>query len=148
MSSHLKDTIIFDCVAMGFFVIVGFWPYSSKTLKFSYTFQGKYWTTFTHASAWQMNATPSPPFPSPSLQASAAENLFMYALHTSPEAKNAEAWTGKRLQTHNLAWVLGLFIYLSKVYSPVNCRGSPQGFSLNQIWQKLKTIQNIHILQT
>ena len=30
-----------------------------------------------------------------------------------------------------------------KVYSPVNRSGSPQGFSLNKIWQKLKTIQNV-----
>ena len=68
---------------------------------------------------------------------------------------------------------LGLFIYLLKAYSPVNRTGSPQGFSLNQfiyllkayspasrtgtpaqgfsldqILHKLKTIQNMNILQT
>ena len=39
-------------------------------------------------------------------------------------------------------------IYLLKAYSPVNRIGSPQGFSLNKIWHKLNTIQNVHILQT
>ena len=42
----------------------------------------------------------------------------------------------------------GLFIYLLKTYSPVNRTGSPQGFSLNQILQKLNTLQSMHILQT
>ena len=39
-------------------------------------------------------------------------------------------------------------IYLLNVYIPVNRTGSPQGFSLNQILQQLKTIQTMHILQT
>ena len=33
-------------------------------------------------------------------------------------------------------------------YRPVNRTGSPQSFSLNQILQKLNTIQTMHILQT
>ena len=41
-----------------------------------------------------------------------------------------------------------LFIYLLKACRPVNSTGSQQGFSLNQILQKLYTIQNMHTLQT
>ena len=40
------------------------------------------------------------------------------------------------------------FIYLLKSYSLINRTGSPQGFSLNGILQKLNTIQKMHILQT
>ena len=39
-------------------------------------------------------------------------------------------------------------LHSSFIYSPVNRTGSPQGFSLNQILHKSKTIQNMHILQT
>ena len=39
------------------------------------------------------------------------------------------------------------YYYLLKAYSPVNRTGSPQGFSLNQILQKLNTVQNMHISQ-
>ena len=47
----------------------------------------------------------------------------------------------------NCTRLLIVFIYLLEAYSPVNRTGSPQGFSLNQCLQKLKTIQNMHILQ-
>ena len=36
--------------------------------------------------------------------------------------------------------------YLFMAYSPVNRTESPQGFWLNQIWHKLNTIRNMHIL--
>ena len=43
----------------------------------------------------------------------------------------------------SVAQFIYLFIYLSKVYNPAVNRtlGSPQGFSLSQIWQKLNSIQ-------
>ena len=38
------------------------------------------------------------------------------------------------------------YYYLLKTYNPVNRTGSPRGFSLNQILNKLNTIQNMHII--
>ena len=41
-----------------------------------------------------------------------------------------------------------LLLFVEGLYSLVNRTGSPQGFSLNQILQKLNTIQHMHSLQT
>ena len=39
--------------------------------------------------------------------------------------------------------VMRVIMYLLGAYSPVNLTGSPQGFALNQILHKWKTIQNM-----
>ena len=85
------------------------------------------------------------------------EQSILFLLHqlysTLVKAPSA-AWLVYHLPFHNkhrtITTVHGAYIlnyYLLKAYSPVNLTGS-QGFSLNQILQKLNTIQNMHILQT